>query len=57
MCGKTAALVVCIGDTKKSTAALDGGSKWPQKIFFQLELRLNFVWYTAREFPAMGVGG
>ena len=41
---------------KQPAVTLGSGLKWPQKIFFQLELRLNFVWYTSREFPAMGVG-
>ena len=54
MCGKTAALVVCIADTKTTYRDARRRAEMPQKIFFQFELNLNFVWYTSREFPAMG---
>ena len=54
MCGKTAAREACLVDTKTTCRDARRRPEMPQKIFFQLELRLNFVWYTSREFPAMG---
>ena len=46
MCGKIAALVVCLSDTKTTHRDARMRPEMSQKIFFQLELRLNFVWYN-----------
>jgi len=45
-CGKTAALVVCIADTKTTCRHVQWRREMPQEIFPQLELNLNFVWYN-----------
>jgi len=49
MCGKTAALVVCLVDTKMTYRGARRRPEMPQKIFFQFELNLNFVWYNTAQ--------
>jgi len=49
MCGKTAALALCLADIKTTYRDTRISPEMPQKIFFQFELNLNFVWYNTAQ--------
>ena len=53
-CSKTAALEVCLIDAKTACHDACRRSEMPPKIFFQLELRLNFVWYNIAQTQPKG---